>query len=398
MAQPPAQVWNFGAGPSVLPRPVLEKAQQEMLNYAGTGMSILEISHRTTTFQQLQDRLEANIRHLLAVPDNYKVLFTQGGGSQQFSAVVYNLLAAYHARHSSSATGEQTTAAAVASPVVDYLITGAWSEKAAKEARDLGAQVNIVANGRDATTKAYIVGSNAAYFYYCANETVDGVELGELPDDLPADVPVVCDMSSNIMSRPVDVSRYGVIYAGAQKNMGAAGLTLIIVRDDLLTRPSTPTNNDNSNNSTTFPIANAIPLMLDWALAAKHGSLYNTPPMFSTYITALTTDYTLAEGGVAEMERRAIEKSKIIYDLIDASNGFYKGTAVADRSRMNITFRLANPELESAFIQESEAAHMVQLKGHRSVGGIRASLYNALPLEAVQVLAQFMKAFQTAHQ
>ncbi|KAI8056700.1 phosphoserine aminotransferase [Syncephalis plumigaleata] len=397
MAQSNApHVWNFGAGPSVLPRSVLERAQAEMLNYAGTGMSILEISHRTKVFQELQDRLESNVRRLMNVPDNYKVLFMQGGGSLQFSAIVYNLMAAYHARHPNSNSEDVT-------PVADYLITGSWSEKAAKEASDLGMRVNIVADGRQSLSDGkyrrvpprdtwQLSGPNAAYFYYCANETVHGIEVDEPPTDLPSSVPIVCDMSSNIMSRAVDVSRYGVIYAGAQKNIGASGLTVIIIRDDLLVRAPIPASN------TGFPAPHTIPLMLDWALAAKHGSLYNTPPMFSTYITALTTDYILEQGGVDKMEEQAIKKSRIIYELIDASQGFYQGTVDADRSRMNITFRLANDELETAFLKEADAAHMVQLKGHRSVGGIRASLYNSLPFEAVEALASFMKAFQQKHQ
>ncbi|RKP08634.1 putative phosphoserine aminotransferase [Thamnocephalis sphaerospora] len=397
MTTPDKQVWNFGAGPSVLPRAVLEQAQAEMLDYQGTGMSIIELSHRTPEFQALQDRLEADFRRLLSVPDNYRVIFVQGGASTQFSGVVYNLLASRRAQQLPRADGAAT-------PVVDYLVTGGWSSKAAEEARKLGADVNLVVDSKK-TLGAYrgvpdasewrLSGERAAYVYYCANETVDGVEM-RVPPQVHPDVPIVCDMSSDIMSYPVDVSRFGVIYAGVQKNMGAAGLTVVIIRDDLLER--TPAADATTNTSPRFP-STYIPLMLDWTVHVKNGSLYNTPPMFSNYITALYCAHTLAEGGVTEMERRAVEKSTLIYDAIAASSGFYRCPVDEPyRSRMNIPFRLREEALEKLFLQGAEARHMRQLKGHRSVGGIRASVYNALPVEAVHALVAYMHEFRQEHQ
>jgi phosphoserine aminotransferase len=355
----------FGAGPAKLPQEVLKKAQDELLNFAGTHVSISEISHRAPEFTQVVNSTIEKAKKLLKIPDNYKVLFMQGGGTGQFAAVPMNLI---------GLTGK-----------ADYVITGSWSDKAAKEAKKYG-KVNLVFPkptkfGGIPARSSWNLDPEASYVYYCANETVDGIEFQDIPDT--KGVPLVADMSSNFFSRPIDVSKFGIIFAGAQKNIGPAGVTMVIVRDDLIGKA--------------LPIT---PAVFDYAVTAKDNSLYNTPPCFGIYTVGLVFDWIITNGGVEEMERRAIEKSNMIYQLIDTSNGFYTSAVDKDcRSRMNVTFRIKGDEaLETKFVKEAKAQGLLELKGHRSVGGIRASIYNAVLPRHVQKLADFMKTFMGNNQ
>eukprot|EP00047_Mylnosiga_fluctuans_P001093 m.212136 g.212136 ORF g.212136 m.212136 type:complete len:482 (+) comp10141_c0_seq2:2106-3551(+) len=358
-------VLNFGAGPAKLPREVLEVAQKELLDWHGLGMSLMELSHRSNEFQELIKTAEQNLRTLMGIPANYKVLFVQGGGSTQFSVVPLNL-----------SPGKDA--------VVDYIVTGAWSQKAAAEAKKY-ATVNIVnADGKQLTdlTKPLTFSSNASYVYYCANETIHGVEFAGAPD-VPAGTVLVADMSSNILSRHVDVSKFGLIFAGAQKNIGCSGVTIVIVRDDLLGRAQA-----------------CCPEMLDLSIHAKNGSLYNTPPTWSIYIAGLVFAWVLRHGGVPEFDRRSADKAALLYGEIDGSAGFYTCPVQPEmRSRMNVPFRIRGGDaaLEKAFLAEAEQLKMQQLAGHRSVGGIRASIYNAIEADEVQALVAFMASFRAAH-
>jgi phosphoserine aminotransferase len=357
------RIYNFSAGPAVLPLPVLEEAQRDLLALPGVGMSVLEISHRSKVFEEIIQGAEADIRKLGQIPDDYHVLFLQGGASLQFSMVPMNLL---------PAGGK-----------ADYIITGAWSKKAMKEAQKVG-QVNVAA-----TTEAenftriprqdeIKLDPQAAYVHITTNNTIFGTQWKSEPE--VGDVPLVADASSDIFSRPIDVRKYGLIYAGAQKNLGPAGVTLVIIREDLLAR--SPAN---------------LPTMLDYNTHAKNKSLYNTPPVFAIYIVRLVSRWLLEQGGLEEMARRNQEKAKILYDAIDASD-FYRGHAQPDcRSLMNVTFRLPTEELEKQFVAEAEKAGLSGLKGHRSVGGIRASIYNAFPRSGVEALVAFMKEFERTH-
>lgn len=325
-------------------------------------MSVMELSHRGPQFDGIIKKAEASLRQLLTIPDNYKVLFMQGGGTSQFSAVPLNLF-----REGKPA---------------DYLITGTWSKKAAAEAAKYGS-VNTVLPASDSFTKIAPVSEwkldpNASYVYYCDNETVNGVEFADIPDT--GSVPLVADMSSNFCSRPVDVSKFGVIYAGAQKNVGCAGLTITIVRDDLL-----------------GAAASVCPTMLDYSILAKGASMHNTPPTWPIYIAGLVFQWLIAEGGLDEFASRSQLKSSRIYDLFEASDGFYSApVAVTARSRMNVPFRIGGGDeaLEKQFLAEAAPAGLLQLKGHRSVGGLRASLYNATTMEETEVLAKFLEEFQ----
>jgi phosphoserine aminotransferase len=353
---------NFNAGPAVMPEPVLERIRAEMLSYDGSGMSVMEMSHRSKEFEGILQRAEADLRALLSIPDSYAILFLQGGAHLQFCMVPMNLLP-----KGGSA---------------DYVLTGTWAQTAIKEAEKIGA-VRIAASTRDTNFNRIPAPSElqpdpqAAYLHFTSNETIHGVEWQAEP--VPPDgVPLVCDASSDILSRSIDVTRYGLIYAGAQKNLGPAGVTLVIVRDDLLAR--TPP---------------GLPVMLDYRLLAESRSLHNTPPTFGIYALGLTLRWLIDSGGLAEIQKRNEVKAKVIYDAIDASGGFYRGHARPEsRSRMNVTFRLPGEELEKQFVRQSEAEGFVGLKGHRSVGGLRASMYNALPIESAQALAQFMREFQ----
>jgi phosphoserine aminotransferase len=356
------RVFNFSPGPAVMPLPVLEQIQQELLNYKGTGMSVLEMSHRSAPFEEIIHQTEANIRKLYNVPTNYKVIFLQGGASLQFAMLPMNLLA------------KEGSA--------DYIITGSWAQTAFKEAKKLG-QVRAAAStessrfDRIPAQSELQLDPKAAYLHFTSNNTIYGTEWAEEPVP-PEGVPLVCDASSDIMSRPLDVSKYGVIYGGAQKNMGPAGLTVVIIREDLLAR--TPAN---------------LPAMLDYRLLSEKGSLHNTPPTFSIYATGLVTNWLLENGGLEGIEKQNGAKSALLYQAIDNSDGFYKGHSQQDsRSRMNVTFRLPDEALDKVFVKEAAALGLEGIKGYRTVGGIRASLYNAFPYEGVEALVDFMKRFR----
>lgn len=354
---------NFNAGPAVLPVPVLERIRDEMLSLPGVGMSVLEISHRSRTFETILSEAENRLRRLLNIPDTHHVLFLQGGASLQFSMVPLNFLPRDGA--------------------ADYIVTGSWSEKAVEEARKIGS-VNIAA-----TTKAehyariprqaeLRLDPTAAYVHFTSNNTIFGTQWRAEPE--VGAVPLACDASSDFLSRPLDVGKYALIYAGAQKNAGPAGVTIVIVRDDWLAR-----------------IPDGLPTMLDYRTHVKHRSLYNTPPVFAVYVVGLVLEHLEARGGLAAVAAVNAEKAGRLYAAIDAG-GFYRGTAERDsRSLMNVCFRLPNPDLEALFLREAAAEGFEGLAGHRSVGGIRASLYNALPMDSVAALIDFMRDFARRH-
>jgi phosphoserine aminotransferase len=357
------RVHNFAAGPAVLPMPVLEEIQRDLIALPGIGMSILEISHRSKTFESILKQADADIRTLGNVPSNYQVLFLQGGASTQFSMVPMNLLAA--------------------GSTADYIDTGSWAEKAIKEAKKVGA-VSVAATTK-ADSYARIPAQSelkltpgAAYVHITSNNTIEGTEWKTLPD--VGGAPLVNDTSSDMFSRPIDVARHALIYAGAQKNMGPAGVTVVIIRDDMLQRSAEkkPT----------------LPTMLNYAVHAENGSLYNTPPTFAVYALGLVMKWLIGQGGLAAIAKVNERKAAKLYAEIDRT-GFYRGTAQKDsRSLMNVTFRLATEDLESAFVKEATAAGLDGLKGHRAVGGMRASIYNAFPEAGVDALVSFMKEFE----
>ena len=357
------RIFNFSAGPAALPQEVLEQAREELVNWRGCGMSVMEMSHRGKEYMGIQAEAEADLRELMGIPANYKVLFLQGGASSQFAMVPMNL---YRGKASA-----------------DYLNTGEWSKKAIKEAKKYGA-VNVVASSEDKnfsyapTQDAWKLDPNAAYVHYTPNETIGGVEIFWTPET--GNVPLVADMSSNILSRPIDVSKFGLIYAGAQKNIGPAGLTIVIVREDLLgeTIKGTPT-------------------MFDYKVAADNDSMYNTPPTYAIYIAGLVFKMLKAKGGIVAMEAVNRAKAKLLYDALDASSFFNSPVALENRSLMNIPFTLKNADLDEEFLKGAKARGMIQLKGHRSVGGMRASIYNAMPIEGVQALVDLMKDFEKQH-
>ena len=357
------RIFNFSAGPAALPQEVLEQAREELVNWRGCGMSVMEMSHRGKEYMGIQAEAEADLRELMGIPANYKVLFLQGGASSQFAMVPMNL---YRGKASA-----------------DYLNTGEWSKKAIKEAKNYGA-VNVVASSEDKnftyapTQDAWKLDPNAAFVHYTPNETIGGVEIFWTPET--GNVPLVADMSSNILSRPIDVSKFGLIYAGAQKNIGPAGLTIVIVREDLLgeTVKGTPT-------------------MFDYKVAADNDSMYNTPPTYAIYIAGLVFKMLKAKGGIAAMEKTNRAKAKLLYDALDASSFYSSPVAVENRSLMNIPFTLKDAALDDEFIKGAKARGMVQIKGHRSVGGMRASIYNAMPIEGVQALVDWMKEFEKLH-
>jgi len=350
------KIHNFSAGPGILPRQAMEAGSKACLDFNGMGLSLLEISHRSKEFIAVVDQSVALVKELLGVPAGYSVAFLQGGASMQFAMVPYNLL------------DEGETAA--------YLDTGTWANKAIKEARLFG-NVKVVASSKEANynhiPKSYEIPRDARYFHVTSNNTIFGTQLQSFPE---SPVPLIADMSSDIFSRPVDVSKFGLIYAGAQKNMGIAGATLVIVRDDLLGK-----------------VKRKIPSMLDYKIHIDNESMYNTPPVFAIYVAMETLKWVKQSGGVGAMQKRAEEKAGRLYAEIDA-NPLFKGTAaVEDRSRMNLTFVMENPGLEGAFNKAAEAANLSGLKGHRSVGGFRASIYNAMDVESIDALVQVMRDF-----
>jgi phosphoserine aminotransferase len=356
------RIFNFSAGPATLPLTVLERAQRELVSLPGLGMSVMEISHRSKTFEAIIAGAEAGIRTLAGVPDTYKVLFLQGGASLQFSMVPMNLLGG---------------------GMADYVVTGEWAKKALKEARRVGRTAIAATTDADGFTRVpaqaeLTLTPGAAYVHMTSNNTIFGTQFHYTPGT--SDVPLVCDASSDIFSRRIDVSKYGLIYAGAQKNLGPSGVTVVIVREDLLARS-----------------ADSLPSMLNYKTLADGGSLYNTPPVFGIYILALVLEWLTGLGGLAAIEQVNERKAKVLYDELDRS-GFWRPHAAADsRSRMNVTFRLPSEDLEKAFVKESTAAGLDGLKGHRSVGGIRASIYNAFPEAGVTALVEFMRDFEKTH-
>ncbi len=357
-----SRVYNFSAGPAALPTEVLEQAQTEMLDWNGSGMSVMEMSHRGKDYMSIAAKAEADLRQLMAIPDNYKVLFLQGGASSQFAMVPINLL-----------NGKKSA---------DYLLTGQWSKKAVAEAKRY-CNVNLVADTSDSkfTTvpeeASLKFDPDAAYVHYTPNETIVGVEFDYIPDT--GNVPLVADMSSTILSRQIDVSKFGVIYAGAQKNIGPAGLTVVIVRDDLI---------GNANP--------AMPVMFDYKTFADNESMYNTPPTYSWYLAGLVFDWGLKQGGLPGLEAINQRKAEKLYKAIDDSAFYSNPVAVNCRSWMNVPFILANADLDAAFLEQAAAKGLTTLKGHRSVGGMRASIYNAMPEAGVDALIAFMQEFERA--
>lgn len=358
------RVHNFNPGPAALPLPVLEHIQRDLLDFAGTGMSVLEVSHRSTAYVECHDQAIADLRALLGGTDEYAILFMGGGAQTQFALTALNLLPP--------------------GGFAAYLVTGVWSNSAVREASRLGeARVlwSSAATGHDRipAPEAYQVTPGAAYLHYTSNNTIVGTQYHYVPD--PGDIPLVCDMSSDLLSRPLDVRRFGLIYAGAQKNLGPAGVTVVLIRRDLLAR-SRPD----------------LPSTWSYAQMAAQNSLLNTPPVFAIYVLGLVLQYVRAQGGLAVMAERNRAKAALVYAAIDASQGFYRGHAQPDsRSWMNITLRLPTPELTACFLAASRAAQLVGLEGHRSVGGVRVSLYNAVSLDAVQALVAFMETFAQRH-
>jgi phosphoserine aminotransferase len=357
------RVFNFSAGPAVLPEPVLRTAAAEMLDWHGSGMSVMEMSHRGKEFIAIHDKAQADLRELLAIPPDYKILFLQGGAVAENAIIPMNLLA-----------GRSTA---------DYVNTGEWSKKSIKEAKKY-CTVNVAASAEDRNftyvpaQSAWKLSSDAAYVHVCTNETIGGVEYSWTPDT--GAVPLVADMSSHLLSRRIDVAKYGVIYGGAQKNAGPAGLTLVIVREDLLDRalPITPT-------------------AFHWKEQAAADSMVNTPATYSIYIAGLVFEWLKAQGGVDAIERKNVAKAKLLYDYLDGTRFYVNPVRREDRSRMNVPFRLHDESLDEAFLKGAKERGMVQLKGHRSVGGMRASIYNAMPIEGVQALVDYMRDFERRH-
>jgi len=357
------RVFNFSAGPAVLPEEVLRQAQEEMLDWHGSGMSVMEMSHRGKEFMSIAAAAESDLRELLAVPPGYKVLFLQGGATTQFAMVPMNLLRGR--------------------AVADYIHTGEWAKKAIAEAKKF-CSVNLAASAEDRKftyappQSTWKCSPQAAYVHYTGNETIGGVEFHWIPDT--GDVPLVCDLSSSLLSRPLDVSRFGLIYAGAQKNIGPAGLTIAIVREDLIGHAPAST-----------------PSMLDYKIQADNESMYNTPPTYALYVAGLVFQWLRRRGGLAEMEKVNIAKAKLIYDVLDASRFYHSPVAKEDRSRMNVPFTLEDAGLDEEFLKQAKQRGLIQLKGHRSVGGMRASIYNAMPIEGVRALVEFMQEFERRH-
>jgi phosphoserine aminotransferase len=354
------RLYNFSAGPAALPLPVLKKAQEELLCLPGAGASVMEISHRSKAFEPIIEGAEANVRTLLKVPDNYRILFLQGGALLQFGMIPMNLLGGKSA---------------------DYVVTGSWTTKALSEAKIVG-KTNVIWSGKDLsfkrkpTASELKINADAAYVYICSNETIEGVHYPDIPDT--GSVPLVCDSSSDMFCRPLDITKFGLIYACAQKNVGPAGVTMVIIQDDLVERsPDT------------------LPSLLHYKKLAEQKSMLNTPPCFAVYMVKLVTEWLLNDmGGLERVHAFNKEKAALLYDVIDQSNGYYKGHADKEyRSIMNVPFRLPSEELDKKFESEAKSAGLIMLSGHRSVGGLRASIYNAMPREGVVALCNFMREF-----
>lgn len=366
VTQPQDRVFNFAAGPATLPENVLKKAESELYNWRGSGMSVMEMSHRGKEFLSIIQKAESDLRTLLNIPSDYTVLFLQGGATSQFAAVPLNLCKP--------------------DDRVDYLVTGSWGDKSFKEAQKYSKPKVIWSGKSEKYTKIpsfdeLTQSQDARYLHICANETIHGVEFKEYPMPENRDALLVADMSSNFCSKPVDVSKFALIYAGAQKNVGPSGVTVVIVRNDLI---------GNAQEIT--------PVMFDYKIHAENKSLYNTPPCYGIYMCGLVFEDLLAQGGLSEVEKKNAKKAGILYDAIDGSKGFYRCPVEKSvRSLMNVPFTLEKTELEAEFVKEAAKENMVQLKGHRSVGGMRASIYNAMPLAGVEKLVAFMKDFQANH-
>jgi phosphoserine aminotransferase len=354
-----SRIFNFSAGPAMLPTEVMARAGDEMLDWRGSGMSVMEMSHRGKEFISIYEDAERDLRELLAIPKNYKILFLQGGATLQFAQIPMNLLRG------------KTRA--------DYVVTGEWSKKAVKEAKSY-CDVAIAASSEDKNftyaPKDFSVRKDAAYVHYCSNETIGGVEYHSIPK-IEKDIPLVADASSHFLSRPLDVAKFGLIYAGAQKNAGPAGLTFVIVREDL-----------------TGQVLKGTPSVMDYKLQAESDSMLNTPATYSMYVAGLVFKWLKQLGGLPAIEKINIEKSKLLYDFLDASAFFKNPVAKEDRSRMNVPFTLRDSSLDEAFLKGASSRGMVQLKGHRSVGGMRASIYNAMPVEGVRALVEYMREFE----
>ncbi|RVU83931.1 3-phosphoserine/phosphohydroxythreonine transaminase [Leucothrix sargassi] len=358
-----SRCYNFSAGPAALPDAVLEKARDEMLDWRGTGMSVMEMSHRSKEFIEISDKAEADFRALLKVPKNYKVLFMQGGATAQTAMVPMNLLAAGRS--------------------ADYIDSGAWAQKAIKEAQRLDANIRVAGSSeaddflKMPSFDTWDCDANAAYLHYVSNETISGAAFHEIPE--AGDVPLVCDMSSDILSRPIDVSKFGVIYGGAQKNIGPAGITLAVVRDDLLGISG-----------------HSMPSVMDYAVTAKSDSMYNTPPTYSWYLAGLVFEWALEQGGLDVISERNHRKAAKLYDYIDSSSFYSNKISPESRSIMNATFSLADDSLEGEFLAQAAENQLKNLKGHRMLGGMRASIYNAMTEAGVDALIAFMKEFERA--
>ena len=355
-----ARVYNFSAGPAVLPEEVLQEAAAEMMDYRGTGMSVMEMSHRSRSYQEILDTAESDLRELMNIPENYKVLFLQGGASQQFAMIPMNLMK---------------------NKVADYIITGQWAKKAWQEAQKYG-KAKAIASSADKTF-SYIpncsdlpVSPDADYVYICENNTIYGTKFKQLPNTKGKTL--VADVSSCFLSEPVDVTKYGIIYGGVQKNVGPAGVVIVIIREDLITEDVLP----------------GTPTMLQYKIHADAGSLYNTPPAYGIYICGKVFKWLKAKGGLEAMKEYNEKKAAILYDFLDRSQMFHGTVEKKDRSLMNVPFVTGDKELDAKFVKEAEAAGFVNLKGHRSVGGMRASIYNAMPIEGVEKLVAFMEAFE----
>ena len=356
-----SRIYNFSAGPAMLPAEVVARAGDEMLDWHGSGMSVMEMSHRGREFISIYEEAERDLRELLAVPASHKILFLQGGATLQFAQIPMNLL---------QGKGK-----------ADYVVTGEWSKKAVKEAKNY-CDVAIAASSEDKgftyAPKKFSVRKDSAYVHYCSNETIGGVEYHSIPQ--VEDVPLVADASSHFLSRPMDVSKFGLIYAGAQKNAGPAGLTFVIVREDLIGKPQKGT-----------------PSVMDYKLQADADSMLNTCPTYAIYVAGLVFKWLKQLGGLPAIEKINVEKAKLLYDFLDQSRFFSNPVAKEDRSRMNVPFVLKNNSMDEAFLKGASQRGMVQLKGHRSVGGMRASIYNAMPIEGVRALVEYMKEFERVH-